>query len=307
MAYVNFKNSPSEETPLTGGAAGNLNVMQENGTSHGSDTKLGYAQSFLNEHIINVSNEVDEDYKTNIKMPKNLFDGYLVNGYNPTDPSTNTGRLRTNYIKVKPNTIYVCSLIPPTGKTGQFYVYEYTNKGQTPTGKNWKNSGVSFTTGNTTQYISLCLKCTDDSAITPTSFSNIQLEKGNTPSTYVPYSPPSIVVDNEEIYNKDDTKVKIYNTKYENVKFYKIGKMAFLTINTTANTVGSDGALIPIPNELSPSTNVRVRTRYYNGSSYVNGFIEANSTYNIVYIKDDYGNVGSTMQYIYAQLFWVVD
>lgn len=200
MAIVNFENLPSENTPLTGGGSGNLNVMQENGTSHGTDTKLGYSQAFLNEHILNVSNEVDEDYRVNFIKSKNLFDGYLVNGYNPTDASTNTGRLRTNYIKVKPNTTYVCSLIPPTGKTGQFYVYEYTDKGQTPTGTNWKNSGVSFQTGNTTQYISLCLKCTDDSVITSTSFSNIQLEEGNTATTYEPYITPSINVDGEDTF-----------------------------------------------------------------------------------------------------------
>lgn len=87
MAYVNFKNSPSEETPLTGGATGNLNVMQENGTSHGTDTKLGYAQSFLNDHIINVSNEVDEDYIVNFIKGKNLFDENIITNLWSSYPS----------------------------------------------------------------------------------------------------------------------------------------------------------------------------------------------------------------------------
>jgi len=197
MAYVNYKNSPSEETPLTGGATGNLNVMQENGTSHGSDTKLGYAQSFLNEHIVNVSNEVDEDYRVNFLKSKNLLSTSLELGTftNSGVKDTSTANYRTaNMVKVKSNTTYTTSI---NGTAQAYALYFYTSSGV------YISSGTTatFTTPANCEYLNF--RCFNADFTSDFANLKVQLEEGDTATSYEPYITPSIYVDNEEIYNQN--------------------------------------------------------------------------------------------------------
>ena len=210
MAYVNFKNSPSEETPLTGGATGNLNVMQENGTSHGSDTKLGYSQAFLNEHIVNVSNEVDEDYRVNfLKNQKNLLNLAVKNctitntgeEYTAVAPET---RLCFDYIPLEASTEIVFSCNVNTVFMG--IAYYDANKTFISRIANNDQSAISGTTPANTKYVRPFVQVNEDVSLSVNSVNQyeMQLELGNTRTTFEEVITPSIYVDNEEIYSKSE-------------------------------------------------------------------------------------------------------
>ena len=268
MAYVNFKNSPSEETPLTGGATGNLNVMQENGTSHGTDTKLGYAQSFLNEHIINVSNEVDEDYRVNFIKGKNLFNlNDITNGYYLDDngqPQEQSNSWYTNYyIKVEPNTNYTFS----GGGTAKRVCYYQSNKtfiSRTTS----TNASYTITTPNNCYYVRIS---------NANSTSNVQFEKGSTATTYEPYN-RSIYVDNEEIYSKPSVRdyykdITLNTTNVSinsnNLHYYKKRSDGLIVFTITlsakvAMTSGNAYDLFTIPSDVNPSSNFPYIVGSYN-------------------------------------------
>lgn len=190
MAYVNFKNSPSEETPLTGGATGNLNVMQENGTSHGTDIKLGYAQSFLNEHIINVSNEVDENYKVNVLFSKELYNSATItNGVGISDTNGKT-YVDSNLFSTDYTDISGASDICWYGSANQngvgIWGAFYNSSKQYVSGITTSNNTISVP--DNAKYVRLSMiKIYTNSA---------SIQKGTSIIT------PSINVDNEEIYNK---------------------------------------------------------------------------------------------------------
>lgn len=189
MAYVDFKNSPSEETPLTGGATGNLNVMQENGTSHGTDTKLGYTQSFLNEHIVNVSNEVDDDYRVNLLKSKNLFGTVWENGDLGSNgvPSASSQYMRTaDYIVVKPSTQYTLKI---SASNTQIVVYYYSN-GTFLNREYVQNSDTyTFTTPANCNAIKFRLNGTS------LTLTNTMINEGSTALPYSAFIPNQIKVD----------------------------------------------------------------------------------------------------------------
>lgn len=208
MAIVNFKNSPSEETPLTGGASGTLNLMQENGTTHGSDTKLGYSQAFLNDHIVNISNEVDEDYRVNFLHSKNLFDKNTTNIINGAVSTSAVGSLdnneRTIFIKCEPNTTYTISKIA----SSRFRVATSTTLPTNGTSVSDRQTGqttdttLAYTTNASAKYLLLNCWSNNDTSTFSQVLDSIQIEKGSTATSYEPYVVPSIYVDNEEIYSK---------------------------------------------------------------------------------------------------------
>lgn len=233
MAIVNFENLPSENTPLTGGGSGNLNVMQENGTTHGSDTKLGYAQSFLNDHLVNVSNEVDEDYRVNLIHSKNLLEFNLskyqtttLSGVTNTDNGDQTitingtqaqntnlyllGNGTNTILNLKANKTYTFKLYMISGSmsgvggnviigiTGNAnYVYKaFTSSSN--------NVEIQITPTNDINITSIRLYSTGGGS--GQTYTNLklkaQINEGSTALLYEPYVVPSIVVDNEEIYSK---------------------------------------------------------------------------------------------------------
>lgn len=211
MAYVNYKNSPSEETPLTGGATGNLNVMQENGTSHGSDTKLGYSQAFLNDHLVNVSNEVDEDYRVNLLKGKNLFDKNNFIKLDGIYISISNGAIgsyqgnKTLVIQCNPSTTYTIQKISgATFRVGSYATYPSVGTNALTYQINSTGTTITITTGSTAKYLCVQYFGTDDTQTESTILNSIQIEYGSTATTYEPYITPSIYVDNEEIYNKDN-------------------------------------------------------------------------------------------------------
>lgn len=94
-------------------------------------------------------------------------------------------RVRTNgYIPVKPNTVYTASV-----KDLQIYYLEYAQD-TTYTNRHasgFSDNSVTFTTGANTYFVRLQFRKSDNSDITPSEVTNVQLEQGSTDTDYVPY------------------------------------------------------------------------------------------------------------------------
>lgn len=167
---------------------------------------------------LNVSNEVDEDYRVNFLHSKNLFDynHYTINNTsngtftiaNDTlNFNNNTGNayvITFKKIKVKPNTTYTLNGIPndPNNNNLIYIKFEYDSSG-TQVKQNYPQAlnTNTFTTTSETQYIELRL--TTQNLNTQGNYSfKAMLNEGDTALDYEPYITPSIYVDNEEIYSK---------------------------------------------------------------------------------------------------------
>lgn len=231
MALVNFENLPSENTPLTGGASGNLNVMQENGTTHGSDTKLGYSQAFLNDHLVNISNEVDEDYRVNFLKSKNILNyenissTSLGNGitYSSSNgvitlngTATSAGHIyftTTNNYKIGTYTMSANILSGTfTGVIGKYIAIGTTNKFDGGTLTTNKTITTTEVIDNGILHIYI-----GNGAVCNNLQFTIMFNEGDTALPYEPYVMPSIVVDNEEIYSKIDYDIDLTDYKSSNV------------------------------------------------------------------------------------------
>ena len=250
MAYVNFKNSPSEETPLTGGAAGNLNIMQENGTSHGADTKLGYTQSFLNEHIINVSNEVDEDYRVNFIKGKNLYDkatdivGYVLASNGALNSAS--GFCVSNYIPVKPNTQYTISRVYDSSTSAEdaMRIGFYTSNKTFIDRPYSSDKPYIITTPSNCYFVRLSYEYTK-------SNTNVQIEEGSTATTYEPYN-RSIYVDNDEIYNQN---IMNYITSETRIGTW-LGKPLYRKVVQLAPTAVNNWEYLDLNNDIETAINI---------------------------------------------------
>lgn len=218
MGIVDYENLPSRNTPLTGGVGGNLRVMQEQGTTYGTSTKLGYAQSFLNEHIINVSNEVDEDYRVNFLMPSkfdtsqtpvayyNATSSVINNGIRITITAANTNlwcayKLSNNLLGKQ---IYLSSIITPNASnTGRIAIFYGTDAEPYKQGAKIVLNQSGNISGSLLS--SLPSGCTGIYVLIYGNGSSSNVQVGN----YVDYTNlrisstiPAVYVDNEEIYSK---------------------------------------------------------------------------------------------------------
>lgn len=215
MAIVNFENLPSENTPLTGGATGNLNVMQENGTSHGTDTKLGYSQAFLNDHLVNISNEVDEDYRVNFVKSKNLLSTSLELGTftNSGVKDTSPTNYRTaNMVKAKPNTTYTTSI---NGIAQAYALYFYTAGGVYIS----SSTTATFTTPANCEYLNF--RCFNADFTSDFNNLKIQLEEGNEATAYSSFIQNQIIVDDEKYTDTLNVGSVVDNRSRVNVLYSK--------------------------------------------------------------------------------------
>ena len=222
MAIVTYENLPSENTPLTGGASGNLNLMQENGTTHGSDTKLGYSQAFLNDHLVNISNEVDEDYRVNVLHSRNLFDkknaellplGLSSSGF------SNTSQAITIYIPCTPGATYtiskrlsarfrVCSseTIPEVGAV----IHNYQNVDS--------NTSYTLTINQNSHYLCAFIYISTQDTLTPQEIlDSIMINEGSEALSYEPYIQNKVIVDNEKYTDTLNVGIEIDNKSRVNV------------------------------------------------------------------------------------------
>lgn len=98
------------------------------------------------------------------------------------DTSSNA-RVRTGYIPVLPNTMYMPSC--ESGKEVTAVHYYDSNKSSV---SNENVSVFPFTTSSTTYYVRVAFKKSDGSTFTPSELTQAQLEQGSSATSFVPYS-----------------------------------------------------------------------------------------------------------------------
>ena len=334
MAIVNYKNSPSEETPLTGGVGGNLNLMQENGTTHGTDTKLGYSQAFLNDHLVNISNEVDDDYKVNLLETKNLFnykditqsanytnqgDGSFVRTSDGRSITINCNSSSQPYgdFKLKKGTYSLSFDILLTGAMtmGNLNIQTYQNGTLVNIAK---SLNIPIPANTLTHIVAEEVVLENDaeavgfaSFLSPSgtnvgiTISNIQFEKGSSATTYSSFITNQIVVDNEKYTDTLNVSPYIDSRSRVNVLHSKnLFDYNNYTINNTSN-----GTFTIVNDTLNFNNNtgnayvitfkkikVKPNTKYT-----LNGIPNDPNNNNLIYIKFEYDSSGTQVKQNYPQ------
>lgn len=157
---------------------------------------------------LNVSNEVDVDYKVNFIKGKNkvqldnIYMQYGINDVNGTLASNQPTRVCIFQVKVKPNTQYTISCANGY-LIGNVFQYNESRTYTTKVESEYARS-KQYTSNSTTHYISFVLRNTDNTTIPTSEISNIkvQVEEG-TETSYEPYVVPSIYVDGEMLVSKN--------------------------------------------------------------------------------------------------------
>ena len=220
MANTNWENLPSTNTPINDE---NLNKISAG--------------------IVNIGTSVDSSYRTNIIKSKNLFNANnVLNGMGIASGGTITDATDNGlfYIPVVAGKTYVFSFTD-NGVSGNV-VWGYTSV--VPTNgvyctynatTNASLNGATFTPTGTQKYLCIRLNTTANNQYN--AMSNIQCEEGNTATTYEPYITPSIVVDNEEIYNQN---IMNYSTNEQVIGKWIDGKPIYRkTVSGTTVTSGN--------------------------------------------------------------------
>lgn len=161
----------------------------------------------LASHIVNVGTEVDEDYRVNFIKSKNLFD--KVKASNSNNYNTTLGNYVGMAIQLKPNTKYTISrFVSGTVASDSSYnldmrlyessgtpIFYLNNYGQIPT---ITNDSITITIG-ASGILYIAGRYIDNTKLS-TLFSkvNVQIEEGETATSYEPMQPNQIVVDNEK-------------------------------------------------------------------------------------------------------------
>ena len=194
MAYTKTEwvDYPSETTPIN---ATNLNHIEQG--IYDND------QAFLTNGL-NISNEVDEDYRVNLLEGKNLFDANnVLNGMGIASGGTITSATDNGlfYIPVVVGKTYVFSFTD-NGVSGNI-VWGYTSSKPVAGGSctynvmtNANLNGATFTPTGTQKYLCIRLNTTANNQYN--AMSNIQCEEGSTATSYEAFIPNQIVVDNEK-------------------------------------------------------------------------------------------------------------
>ena len=161
--------------------------------------------NYIKYNLPHIGTSVDSSYRTNILLSKNLFNkngGNKLSAYIPSG----TGAIQSNasavtiYCQCEPNTTYTIKkgtsdrfIIGTTATTPAIGVEcTFIVRDDSATTK-------TITTGNNARYL-----CVYYSSSSENIDSSIMINEGSTALPYEPYITPSIVVDNEEIYNKSD-------------------------------------------------------------------------------------------------------
>ena len=200
---------------------------------YGESNNDGYSQNYLNEHIINVSDEVNEDYRVHFIKGKNLLPNLSASGTtNGVSWAIEGNKLTLNGTANADSTIYLYGswgneIALSTLKAG---TYNFNVSGSTAYNKLalWLISRAS----STTSYLAQLQRANENGNISftlnnkkpitgvyisfpnGTTFTNdvyyLQVNEGSTALPYEPYITPSINVDGEEIYSKASNTYSTY-------------------------------------------------------------------------------------------------
>lgn len=236
--------------------------------------------------IINDNSSTYEAYNGttyNIDLPvENLFDSTIMqgglgaNGYD----TTSTIRLCTNsFIKVKPNTQYIISFKTTNGINNLQVNFYQTASFPRFDATEWINT--AFTTPNNCNYIQIAFRKSDNSTITPSNISDIQIEEGTKANAYTPYGTTPIELCKigtyqDYIYKEDD---KWYLHK-------EVGKLTFDGTEAWSLFFNTNGIFVYNPSSQSLLTDDTINglSNYYTCTTrkYIrNNLSEADNVFSI--------------------------
>ena len=213
MAREFFKDLPNTTTPL--------NASRLNGLLDGEEA---------------MGNLVVDSVKS-----KNILDNEkIINGVvTDNEIATSENRLATSsFIKVEPNTKYTVSFTTNAGINNiNISYFEYANFPRTSE-SGWV-SNFTFTTGSTINYVLLTFRNSSNNTINITNISKVQLEKGESASTYKEYQG----LDTNKLKNKElivgsirsNNILGLQNGTYNNNGVTAIVNNGIITLSGTAN------------------------------------------------------------------------
>lgn len=246
---------------------------------------------------INIGTTINEGYRTNILHSKNLFDGelelgsYMADG-TPTqsDPSVTQYR-NVNPIEVLPNTTYTTSI----NGTTQQYVMHYYDKNRTWL-SSFDNRTGTFTTPANCYFVNF--RCYNADFTSDFANLKVQVEKGSTATTYEEYVSPAIVVDGDEIYNKNN--LEVYSTSEQRIGTWIDGKPIYRKVidcgalpNNTIKSIAHNINNLDIFTKIyifgiNPSGNYHISYSVYDNNAVANSVTAyANSTAVVFITKND--------------------
>ncbi len=198
MAYTKTQWVNNGEPPIN---ATNLNNI-ENGIEELDLNKADV--TLLEGHLVNVGNEVDSDYKVNILYSNLLHNASWEQGTISGSTgalSDSTTRIRTQFIKVQPNTKYTIKMNSSYG----YGVMGYSSNNVSTFTENmivaFQTGTNTFTTGNSTNYIRVVVATGSPNYQTTITTSAVSLMEAII-SLGESIITPTINVDGEDIYNK---------------------------------------------------------------------------------------------------------
>lgn len=196
MQKINFQDLPSTTTPIS---ATNLNAMQTN------------VETAIDGHLVNVSSTNDSNYKVNFIKSKNLYninDDYEGYVYSSTGELTaNSSWNASPLIEVSGKITFSCD----TSNTREYNITQFdSSKGFISRSSKYTDSTKTITLNSSTKYIAL-------SYVNSDGMYNIQIELGQTATTYENFKQNVINVNDTKYTDTINVDTSVDNAKKINV------------------------------------------------------------------------------------------
>lgn len=179
---------------------------------------------------------------------KNQIESIVQGGVNGDGTfNSNANRVRTDYIKAIPSTNYsINAVATTTGKTPQFAIYYYDAKGGFISSRGWLGVPNTITTPPNCAKVVLGFRYSDNANVTPSNFSENQMEYGSIATDYEPYVKHSYPLDSD-LTLRGIPKLDSSNNLYYDGDIYepsgnvtrKYGVVDLGTLTWSASTAGS--------------------------------------------------------------------
>ena len=209
-----------------------------------------------------------------------------------------TDRIRTKYIKVKPNTTYRLFLNNPSiywVEKVMYYDANFISSGLTE-GTAFASSSGAFITTSKTKYLRIVFMKSSGASITPQEFiqaiPQVQLELGSTATSYVPYANTDLYLQPNKLGYKLPNGVAD-TIEYRNGKYYFVQRVQRYVLQAS-----DISALTPMTN----TTRVSIAITNLTGALFPNGTGFAIPNFApIASISDDVTNIG---RYFANSTYW---
>ena len=228
---------------------------------------------------IGIGTSVNSANRVNVLHSKNLYN--ISNTINAsinysTGAITSETNFRTIYFKCKPNTTYTFS---EGIQSNRYVVGFYSSFITTGTLTNITNS-ATFTSPSTAKYCYIMVsKVSDETSSITDILNSIMINEGSTLLPYEPYVIPSIVADNEEIYNQNIMNYSYVETKigtwvngkplYRSV--ISLGSMPNATSKQVSHNISNIDNIVKITGFCYTSSGVFLPLPYIDVSGLANG------------------------------------